>query len=229
MRREAIATGDTIEKAFAKACEELGVAETEAEYELLEKPVKKTFGLFGGSPAKVRAYLRKKRPAELAAEYLQEVVVQMGVDDAKVLIRQENEETSELEITGGSQVSVAIGHRGETLDALQYLACLVANTDKEGYHRVTLDVGQFREKRKETLENLGRKMAAKALRTGKVCSLEPMNPYERRIIHGVVQQIDGVVSWSDGKEYSRHIVIGPENSERAKRAMHRQEKEAINP
>lgn len=220
MNREVIATGDTIEKAFLKGCAELSVAAEEAEYEVLEQPVKKTFGLFGGSPAKVRVFLKEKRPPELAAAYIEEVVRMMGVADATVTIRSENEADSELAIDG-SDISMVIGHRGETLDALQYLACLVANTEKNGYHRVSLDVGDFREKRKETLENLGRKMANKALRTNKVCTLEPMNPYERRIIHGVVQTIDGVVSWSDGKEYNRHIVIGPENCERARKAMRR--------
>jgi spoIIIJ-associated protein len=216
MRREAIATGDTIEKAFAKACQELGVAEEEAECELLEKPTKKAFGLFGGSPAKVRAVVKEKRPAELAVSYMEEVIGAMGVENVSIAIRQENEEDSELEIDG-SNVSMIIGHRGETLDALQYLACLVANTEKNGYHRVTLDVGNYREKRKETLEKLGRKMANKALRTGKICSLEPMNPYERRIIHGVVQEIDGVVSWSDGQEHKRHIVVGPEGSDKSRK------------
>ena len=220
MRREAVATGDTIEKAFAAACRALGVSEAEAECELLEKPTKKTFGLFGGTPAKVRAVVKEKRPAELAADYIREVVQAMGISDVTVTTRYENEGDSELEING-SNSSLIIGHRGETLDALQYLACLVANTEKTGYHRVTLDVGNYREKRKETLEKLGRKMAQKALRTGKVCSLEPMNPYERRIIHGVVQEMDGVVSWSDGKEQKRHIVVGPENCERAKKALRR--------
>ncbi|MDD5953383.1 MAG: protein jag [Oscillospiraceae bacterium] len=215
MRREAIATGDTIEKAFANACEMLGVATTEAECELLEKPTKKTFGIFGGSPAKVRAVVIEKRPAELAAAYVDEVIQAMGVTDGTVKIRYEHETDSELEIDG-SNVRMIIGHRGETLDALQYLACLVANTEKNGYHRVTLDVGDYRAKRKETLENLGRKMAQKVLRTGKICSLEPMNPYERRIIHGVIQEIDGVVSWSDGQEQKRHIVVGPEGSDKTR-------------
>ena len=217
MNREVIATGDTEEKAFANGCEMLGVAETEADYELLEKPVKKTLGLFGGSPAKVRVFIRQKRPAELAASYIRDVVTEMGIADATVTTRFEHEEDSELEIQG-SDISMVIGHRGETLDALQYLACLVANTEKTGYHRVTLDVGNYREKRKETLENLGRKIAEKALRTGKICSLEPMNPYERRIIHAVVQEMDGVISWSDGQEYNRHIVIGPEGSDKLRRS-----------
>lgn len=216
MRREAIATGDTIEKAFANACEMLGVATTEAECELLEKPTKKTFGLFGGNPAKVRAVVKEKRPAELAADYMRDVITAMGVSDVSITTRYENAEDSELEING-SNVSMIIGHRGETLDALQYLACLVANTEKNGYHRVTLDVGNYREKRKETLEKLGRKIAQKALRTGRICSLEPMNPYERRIIHAVVQEIDGVVSWSDGQEHKRHIVVGPEGSDKARK------------
>ena len=221
MRSEAVATGDTVEKAFANACEMLGVAETEAECELLEKPTKKTFGLFGGNPAKVRAIAREKSPSERAAAYMCDVITAMGVTEATVTVREEREEDSELEINGNN-VRMIIGHRGETLDALQYLACLVANTEKDGYHRVTLDVGNYREKRKETLEQLGRKMAQKALRTGRPCALEPMNPYERRIIHAVVQEIDGVVSWSDGQDQKRHIVVGPEGSERIRRTARKQ-------
>lgn len=216
MKKEAIATGETIEKAFAKACTELGVATSEAVCEVLEEPVKKTFGLFGGSPAKVRAVVKEKRPVELAVDYLQEVIQAMGIGEVTITPHYEKETDSELEITG-DHASLIIGHRGETLDALQYLACLVANTEKNGYYRITLDVGNYREKRKETLENLGRKMAQKALKTGRNCSLEPMNPYERRIIHGAVQDVKGVISWSDGQEYNRHIVIGPENGEKPRR------------
>ena len=92
-----------------------------------------------------------------------------------------------------------IGHRGETLDALQYLSGLVANHVDNSYYRITLDIGNYREKRRETLEALGKKMAAKAVRTGRNTSLEPMNPYERRIIHTAVQTVEGAKSWSEGE------------------------------
>lgn len=217
MIREAIATGDTVEQAFEKACAELGVESHEAEFEILEMPVKKTFGLFGGSPAKVRAFVRSS-PAESAAEYLKTVVRAMGLTDIEVTI-QEEENGALLSLTG-EDIGFIIGHRGETLDALQYLTGLVANHVDNSYYRITLDIGNYREKRKETLEVLGRKMAAKALKTGRNCSLEPMNPYERRIIHTAVQEVEGAKSWSEGEDMARHVVIGPEEGERPQRRSH---------
>lgn len=211
MVKEAIATGATIEEAHKKACEMLGVETTEAEFEILELPEKKKFGLFGGNPAKVRAFIRET-PADVAANYLRSILSGMGLQNIQVEIREE-EAGAELVLTG-EDIGFIIGHRGETLDALQYLASLVANHVDESYYRITLDVGNYREKRKETLENLGKKMAARAVKTGRNAALEPMNPYERRIIHTAVQSVEGAKSWSEGEDLARHVVIGPEGGER---------------
>ena len=224
MIREAIAKGETVEIAFANACRELGVETTEAEFEILELPQKKTFGLFGGAPARVRAYIEEpdpvpekpekeeRDPAQEAAAYLKSVLGEMGLPEATVEIRPV-EAGAEL-VLGGDDIGFIIGHRGETLDALQYLASLVANHADGSYFRITLDVGNYREKRKETLESLGKKMAARAVKTGQNSSLEPMNPYERRIIHTAVQTVAGAKSWSEGVDQGRHVVIGPEGGER---------------
>ena len=211
MVKEAIATGATIEEAHKKACEMLGVETTEAEFEILELPEKKKFGLFGGNPAKVRAFIRET-PADVAANYLRAILNGMGLANIQVEIREE-EAGAELVLTG-EDIGFIIGHRGETLDALQHLASLVANHVDESYYRITLDVGNYREKRKETLENLGKKMAARAVKTGRNAALEPMNPYERRIIHTAVQSVEGAKSWSEGEDLARHVVIGPEGGER---------------
>lgn len=211
MVKEAIATGATIEEAHKKACEMLGVETTEAEFEILELPEKKKFGLFGGNPAKVRAFIRET-PADVAANYLRAILNGMGLSSIQVEIKEE-EAGAELVLTG-EDIGFIIGHRGETLDALQYLASLVANHVDESYYRITLDVGNYREKRKETLENLGKKMAARAVKTGRNAALEPMNPYERRIIHTAVQSVEGAKSWSEGEDLARHVVIGPEGGER---------------
>lgn len=216
MVKEAIATGDTVQEAYENACKQLGVETYLAEQEILELPVKKTLGLFGGSPAKVRAFLRQS-PAEKAADYLREVVSAMGVSNAKVDIQDSEEDGDALLCLSGERVGFVIGHRGETLDSLQYLAGLVANHGEEDYFRITLDIGNYREKRRETLYALGTKMAYKALKSGRNCTLEPMNPYERRIIHAAVQQVSGVKSWSEGEDLRRHIVIGPEGGERPRR------------
>lgn len=227
MMREAIAKGETVEIAFANACRELGVDTTEAEFEILEMPQKKTFGLFGGSPAKVRAYIEEPEeeeiveeapaapaadPAEKAADYLKSVLKEMGLPEATVEIHRE--ESGAALTLSGEDIGFIIGHRGETLDALQYLASLVANHVDGSYFRITLDVGNYREKRKETLESLGKKMAARVVKTGRNSSLEPMNPYERRIIHTAVQTVPGAKSWSEGVDQGRHVVIGPEGGER---------------
>lgn len=214
MIREAIATGDTVQIAYEKACRELGVEPDAAEYEILEMPVKKTFGLFGGAPAKVRAFI-KTSPADTAAAYLREVLLNMGLTDVTVTAAEE-ENGAVLSISG-ENIGFVIGHRGETLDALQYLAGLVANHAEGSYYRITLDIGSYREKRKETLEALGQKIAAKAVKYGRNFSLEPMNPYERRIIHTAVQTVEGAKSWSEGEDTVRHVVIGPEAGERPQR------------
>ena len=211
MLREAIATGDTIEQAKEAACRELGVESYEAEFEVLQLPVKKTFGLFGGSPAKVRAVIRTS-PADAAVDYLRTILGHMGVTDVTFTVKEE--ENGALISISGEDVGFIIGHRGETLDALQYLAGLVSNHVENSYYRVTLDIGNYREKRRETLEVLGRKIAAKAVRTGRNTSLEPMNPYERRIIHTAVQTVEGAKSWSEGEDLGRHVVIGPIEGER---------------
>lgn len=211
MVKEAIATGDSVEQAFEEACKLLGVESHEAEFEILELPEKKKFGLFGGAPAKVRAFI-KSGPAEAAADYLKQVLGQMGIPSVEITIA-EQENGALLTLTG-DDIGFIIGHRGETLDSLQYLSGLVANHVEDSYYRITLDIGNYREKRKETLEALGKKMAAKALKTQRNCSLEPMNPYERRIIHTAVQEVEGVKSWSEGEDLARHVVIGPEGGER---------------
>ncbi|MBS6860558.1 MAG: single-stranded DNA-binding protein [Clostridiales bacterium] len=211
MLREAIAIGDTIEQAKEAACRELGVESYEAEFEVLQLPVKKTFGLFGGSPAKVRAFIRTS-PADAAVDYLRTILGHMGVTDVTFTVKEE--ENGALISISGEDVGFIIGHRGETLDALQYLAGLVSNHVENSYYRVTLDIGNYREKRRETLEVLGRKIAAKAVRTGRNTSLEPMNPYERRIIHTAVQTVEGAKSWSEGEDLGRHVVIGPIEGER---------------
>lgn len=219
MQKEVIVTGETIEIAQRNACEALGAEMDDVEFEILETPTKKTFGLFGGNPAKVRAYISEPNNAERASEYLKTILRNMGLVDTQIEIR-EVEAGAEF-ILSGNDIGFIIGHRGETLDSLQYLASLVANHDNDEYYRITLDVGNYREKRKETLESLGKKMALKSIKTGRNNSLEPMNPYERRIIHTAVQEVEGAKSWSEGEDMNRHVVVGPVDGERYQRRDNR--------
>ena len=162
MVKEAIATGATTEEAYEKACAMLGVDPADAEFEVLETEEKKRFGLFGGRPAKVRAFIRST-PADAAAEYLRNVLSGMGLGDVNIEIREE-EAGAELVLTG-ENIGFIIGHRGETLDSLQYLTNRVANKMQDGYVRVKLDTEDYRRRRKETLENLAKNIAYKVMRT----------------------------------------------------------------
>lgn len=207
MVKESFGIGSTIEEALAEACKELGVEPEKAEYEVVQEPEKKKFGIFGGNPAKVRAYVNVS-PAEKAVEYLKDVLSCMGLNDIEFEITEE-EKTAEINLKG-EDVGFIIGRRGETLDALQYLAGLVANHVDNQYFRITINTGNFREKREVTLEKLGKKLAFKVVKTGKSVNLEPMNPYERRIIHTAVQQVNGAISFSEGEVMNRHVVIAPD-------------------
>ncbi len=210
MNREAIATGNTVEEAKEKACLELGVdpLDDNVEFDIIDFQKKKVLGIFGGHPAKVKVYL-KTTPAQAAADYLQSIITAMGLKDIEMSVEEKENNVITIDISG-EDVGSVIGRRGETLDALQYLTCLVANHVENSYCRVTINTGDYREKREKTLEILGRKLAIKAAKTGRKSSLEPMNPYERRIIHTAVQKINGAISWSEGENMNRHVVIGPD-------------------
>lgn len=207
MVQEAFGTGESIEEALDAACKELGVSKEDAEYEVIQEPEKKKFGIFGGNPAKVRVFITVT-PAQKAVEYLKSILDCMGLNDVEFEVT-EDEKTAEINLKG-EDVGFIIGRRGETLDALQYLSGLVANHVDNSYFRITINTGNYREKREVTLENLGRKLAYKAVKTGKNVNLEPMNPYERRIIHTAVQKVNGAISYSEGEVMNRHVVIAPD-------------------
>ena len=145
-----------------------------------------------------------------AVAYIKNVLKAVGCE--AVSIKVASKENASLIHLDGDNLSIVIGRRGETLDSLQYLASLAANNGG-GHYRISLNIGNYREKREETLTNLANRIAAQVLKTGKNRSLEPMNPYERRIIHTAVQAIDGVVSNSFGDGTNRRVVISVEGAE----------------
>lgn len=208
MLKEAICEGSDVQSALEKAKAQLGLDETaEYEFEIIQTEEKKKFGLFGGRPAKVRVFIKDK-PDERAEKFLRDVLDKMTLTGVTI---EKNAEENAVEFNlAGEEVGFVIGRRGETLDALQYLTSLVANHGEDPYIKVTVNTGNYREKREKTLEILGRKLAFKAIKTGKKTSLEPMNPYERRIIHTAVQKVNGAISWSEGENAARHVVIGPD-------------------
>ena len=208
MIKEAICEGSDVQDALKKAKAQLGLDETaEYEFEIIQTEEKKKFGLFGGRPAKVRVFI-KDTPDERAEKFLRDVLDKMTLQSVEIE-KSTDENAVEFNLSG-EEVGFVIGRRGETLDALQYLTSLVANHGEDPYIKVTVNTGNYREKREKTLEILGRKLAFKAIKTGKKTSLEPMNPYERRIIHTAVQKVNGAISWSEGENATRHVVIGPD-------------------
>ena len=207
--KEIIVTGATVDEAIANGCEQLGAEQSEVDYEIIEQPQQKILGLFGGAPAKVRVYV-KETPSSVAIRYLTEILTNMGIKNLEISEEVTDERTI-LNINGDDDdLGVVIGHRGDTLTALQYLVSLTANNSCDGYFKVSLNVKNFREKREKTLETVASKTAYKAVKLQKNIALEPMSPYERSIIHTTVQNIDGVTSWSVGENEKRHVVIGPE-------------------
>lgn len=145
---------------------------------------------------------------ELARAYLTDIFAKMGIEGISMEFTQTEGRTVIIHLDGEAIGSV-IGKRGETLDAVQYLVCLAANRLEGEYVRFTMNAGNYREKREETLKALAQRMAKKVLKTGRPAALEPMNPYERRIIHAVITDIDGVFSKSTGEEPNRKVVIKP--------------------
>ncbi len=203
MKREVIATGKTVDEALEKGYTELGVAREDVQFEILDLPKKGFLGI-GGAPARVRVYQEISK-AQVAVEYLKNIFEKMGLDQINIELKEEAD-CAKITLTGEG-LGVLIGRRGETLDALQYLSGLVANRLEGGYYRIIVDGGNYREKREKTLETLAKKVSSQVIRSGRNVTLEPMNPYERRVIHATVQNIDGVTSVSVGEEPARRVVI----------------------
>jgi len=208
MNKELIKEAASIEEAKALIAAEWGVAEEAITFEVVQEPGKKVLGLFGGSNAVVKGMMNAAgSAAEAAKAYLEKILAGMGVTEFTCTVK---EEDNNCHITlDGENLGFIIGRRGDTLDALQYLTGLVANRVDNAYYRVTLDIGNYREKREQALVSLAKRLGGQTARTGRRHSLEPMNPYERRIIHTTVQDMEGVTSWSVGSEPNRHVIIGP--------------------
>ncbi len=207
MISEVFVSAETVALAKEKACKMLGVTEDKVEFEIIQFPSKKVLGMFGGKSAQIKAVL-KKSEAEKAVEFLKEIFFYMGLENLNVEILNSNSEECELKIDGEG-VRYILGHHGDTLDSLQYITGLAANDKNTAkpFCKVRLEAGDYREKRKKTLETLAQTLAQRAISTGKKQSLEPMRAYERKIIHTFISDLGGVKSWSEGENSSRHIVI----------------------
>ena len=216
MQKEIIKEAETVEEAALLAAQELGVSQDKLQVEVLQEPQKKAFGLFGGTLAKIKATVSGETPAEAAVAFLKDVLAKMGVEEEVNIAVEESDSQCTLTLEG-EDLGFIIGRRGETLDALQYLTGLVANRVENSFYRVTINIGNYREKREKTLSGLARKAAIQAAKTGRSTSLEPMNPYERRIIHTAVQKVEGATSFSVGSDPNRHVVIAASDDNPVKR------------
>ena len=207
--KECTMTAKTVEEAIELACDRIGLPREEVEIEIIDLPKKGFFGI-GAQPAKVRVYQESSDKAEIAVAYIKDILTEIGLPHVEVTAKVEENNNAVITLSGEG-LGVIIGRRGETLDALQYLTGLVANRADGDYMRVTIDSGNYREKREKTLETLAKKLANNAVKTGRSSTLEPMNPYERRIIHAAVSQVEGALSTSVGEEPNRRVVISSAN------------------
>ncbi|MCM1308922.1 MAG: protein jag [Butyrivibrio sp.] len=198
-------TGKTVEEALTNALVKLETTSDKVEYEVVEKGSSGILGIFNSKPAKILVW-KKAVMEDNVKDFLNDVFNAMDLKVEIEMSVNEEEETIEINLVG-DDMGVLIGKRGQTLDSLQYLVSLVANKQRDKYYRVKLDTENYRERRKATLESLAKNIAYKVKRTRKPVYLEPMNPYERRIIHSVLQNDKYVSTRSEGEEPFRHVVV----------------------
>ncbi|MCR3955953.1 MAG: protein jag [Gudongella sp.] len=201
-----VKTAKTVEEALQEALEELKATEKEVEYEVIEEATKGLFGLIGAKEAKIKVVL-KNDPEETADKFLDGILKGMGIIALHDISIEDDIMKIEINNISSSDMGILIGKRGNTLDSIQYLLSLAINKDRENYLKVLLDAEGYRAKREETLKRLAKKMAEKAKYSKRPVKLEPMNPYERRIIHSALQEFEGVSTYSEGNEPYRRVVI----------------------
>ncbi|MBR4513523.1 MAG: protein jag [Lachnospiraceae bacterium] len=196
--------GKSVEEALTAAAAELGATSAELDYEVIEKGSSGFLGI-GSKPAVIKA--RKKDTfLDDINDYLANLFKAMKLEAKCEVDFNKDEGTMNIEVSG-PEMSVIIGKRGQTLDALQYLISLYVNKKSESYVRVKLDTENYRARRRDTLEHLARNIASKVKKTRRPVTLEPMNPYERRIIHSALQNDRYVETRSEGEEPYRKVVI----------------------
>ena len=197
-------TAKTVDDAITEGLVKLGTTSDKIEYEVIEKGSSGFLGI-GSKMAKIK--IRKKSDVEdFVREFLDDVFRAMDMEVELMITKSEDGKNIDVELKG-SEMGVLIGKRGQTLDSLQYLTNLAVGKKVNEYVKVKLDTEDYRKRRKETLENLAKNIAYKVKRTKRPVSLEPMNPYERRVIHSALQNDRYVSTHSEGEEPYRHVVV----------------------
>lgn len=197
----------TVSEAITEACRNLGVTSDRLDYEIIDEGSSGFLGI-GSKPAVIKAAVKNEEISveDKAGRFLNDVFAAMNMTVIVNVKYDKAEENMDIDLSG-EDMGVLIGKRGQTLDSLQYLVSLVVNKDTENYIGVKIDTENYRERRKETLENLAKNIAYKVKRTRRPVSLEPMNPYERRIIHSALQNDKYVTTYSEGEEPFRKVVV----------------------
>jgi len=199
----------TVEDALTEALVQLGATSDQVEYEVVEKGSAGFLGI--GSKAAVIKVRKKCSIEDNIREFLGKVFDAMKLEVEIVITKEDNVYSVDLK---GADMGVLIGKRGQTLDSLQYLANLAVNKNTEEHVKVKIDTEDYRNRRKETLENLAKNIAYKVKRTKRAVSLEPMNPFERRVIHSALQNDKFVTTHSEGEEPYRHVVVTLKRNDR---------------
>ncbi len=206
--KKVVATAKTIDDAVEKALKELNVSRDRVSVRILEEPSKGLFGLIGSREAKVEVEFVYD-PIDEGRRFLADVLTKMKVE---ATIETRPQEEGYLFDIVGKNLGLIIGRRGQTLDALQYLVNVVANRHATKHVRITLDAENYRLRRKETLEQLAERIAKKAAQTKRNVRLEPMTAAERKVIHSFLQKRPDVVTFSEGEEPHRYIVVAPKEA-----------------
>jgi len=194
----------TVDDAITEACQNLSVTSDKLDYVVVDEGSSGFLGI-KSKPAVIKARV-KNSVEDKVKNFLKDVLAAMNIEAVVNINYDKAENNMDIELSG-DDMGILIGKRGATLDSLQYLSSLVANKESEEYIRVKIDTENYRERRKQTLENLAKNMAFKVKRTKRSVSLEPMNPYERRVIHSALQNDKFVTTHSEGEEPYRHVVV----------------------
>lgn len=211
MLKETIINAKTIDLAVEAGARELGVTADKVKFEVLEEPKKGILGI-GAADAIVKVTY-ENTPADIALDFIQTILSDMGFDPASAALEDSDEEGASITVSG-ENLGLLIGRHGDVLDSIQYLVSLAANKGRENYYRINVDIENYRQKRAETLKTLAVRMANKALKYKRSFALEPMNAYERRIIHTELQTMEGITTYSVGNNEERKVVIAPDKKQK---------------
>ena len=197
----------TVNEAITEACRKFGVTSDRLDYQVIDEGSSGFLGI-GSRPAVIRAAAKIENVSieDVARNFRREVFSAREMEVVIDVVYREEEKAIDIELSG-DEMGVLIGKRGQTLDSLQYLVSLVVNKEMEEYIRVKVDTENYRQRRRETLENLAKNIAYKVKKTKRPVSLEPMNPYERRIIHSTLQNDRNISTHSEGDEPFRRVVV----------------------